>query len=323
MMNVSFFPADDFVMVGHVSMNKKRAKKKLQKIAHVNAQTMGLEQPAGKWPANKKNGQRQNRNSNTRKHASMWIEQSENVVTNVVAELAVEVPEVVPSMPEMSTNTFVAGLQSCDESLLAQIFSFAGHAAIGAVATTCSTAHSSVWGTTHFWTFLAGKGGLDVHNAFSYRQWYFGLESGWCQRFARDAELPGNALDVLERAAFMAGGVTCFDRSDAALFVSAVRGAMLNYDGTDFDEGLDLVESLARKMERRPEVFSLDDIAEIDEIHEDLAERRVMTQLLDERENDAFDFNYFEDDDGTDKFPGLPNEDGLDLAAEFFDALSQ
>jgi len=120
----------------------------------------------------------------------------------------------------------------------------------------------------------------------------------------------------------MAGGMTCLDRTDATPFVAAVRGAVLNYDGTDFDEGLDFVDELTQKMRRRPEVFTIEDISDIEEIHDDLQERLVMKQLLDERENDMFAFNPFDEEDGRDKRPSLHDEDAFDLAAEFFDALS-
>lgn len=284
---------DDIVVVGRISLNSKKNKRNLVKIAEKNYDK--AEATFAK-PAQRPRRPRKNTSAPT--------------CTQIVEREAQPSVELFAGMPD---------------GVLAAVFLFADTQAIGRTARTCRGlavllgAESSVWANIG-----AGMGApmFSVSPRDSLRRWIFGLENGWHSAFSAYAE-NAEACEVLHECDYLVGGMVATDKKDAASLCKIIQDAADRC--VDSDRGSGFLLTTIAKMETRPEVFTRNCVAGVKESNLRLHERGILQRITEL--DDAPTFDYFQEVEEE-----LPWEDlepakeidpavNADLAASFLEVL--
>jgi hypothetical protein len=311
---------DDVVVVGRISLNKKKAKKNLMKIAEKNVEK--VEAACGV--------------SVKKTHASQPAQ------SQPAAQLAVQPygqrASAKPRRAKPVTRSKLAPLAGLGpfaelpDTIFATFFMFTGVAGAGRMASSCRDLAALLGAQSPVWSYVGcglGAPTLAEPPRDSLRRWIFGLEGAWLPAFSAYASgAPG--AEVLHEADYLFGGMVTTDRKHAQAMIKVVQEAATRCE--DWEAGAGFLLSIAKKVEARSEVFSRASLLAVREAHMDLRVRGVLQRLADIDDGPTFD--YFQDADGeettpVDEFPWdgeyeakeIDPEVNADLAASFLEVL--
>jgi len=314
---------DDIVVVGRISLNTKKAKRNLTKIADQNARKVmencGHVTPACRAQRNQPvvaEAPTQRTSQRTRKPRS-----------KAVAVCAAS--QVVP----VDQAPTVQLLVDMPDAVLAHLFLFTDVQAVGRVATSCHTVYAVLGAQSAVWSSLGGMQGLVLRASVpreAFRQALFGLEGNWFHAFSAFAD-SGEPLEVLQEADYLAGGMVSVDRGQSHGLAKIVAAAATRC-AADLDNAAALLLSTLKKVEARPEVFNRSSQLAVREAQLDLRERAVLERLA---QDDAPTFDYFEDEaavaapealewedaEPVEKALDLDPAEARDLAASFLEVM--
>lgn len=259
----------DCVVVSRVSLNKKRAKRNLQKIAHSNV-------PVPAAPAKRMAPTPTQQPRKVVESRPTPTPERRQVEVRAVKPVELRVQPVQPvklqvHAPKVELQTVFSTLP---DAVLANIFGDV--AAAGACAVVCRDLHRTIWENDGFWHALRGScTGTFAREA--YRRWTFGLDGDWAQRFLSRASTEDPVL-VLQTAARLAGGLTPCERQESDLFVEAVCIATRRAEETD--QVVELVDQLGLKVaQREGPVFAPAALDRIGDAREDVLEKGILARL--------------------------------------------
>jgi hypothetical protein len=244
----------DCVVVSRVSLNKKRAKRNLQKIAHTNT-----------VPA------RQTQTQPARPTQQRMTVPEPRPAERQVARAVLPVPAKTITVQQAALSTRFSALP---DAVLSCIFSDV--AAVGACAVVCRDLHRTVWSNDTFWHGLRG---LDTGKLAreSYRRWTFDLDGDWAMRFMAFAQT-AEPVKALERAARLTGGLTVVERKESDLFIEAVCVATRRADETE--QVVELLDTVGLKVAQRENtVFRTEALDRIGDAREDVLEKGILARL--------------------------------------------
>jgi hypothetical protein len=284
---------DDIVVVGRISLNTKKAKRNLVKIAEKNYDK--AEATFAK-PTQRPRRPRKNTSAPT--------------CTQIVERKAQPSVELFAEVPD---------------GVLAAVFLFADTPTVGRMARTCRGLAVLLGPECAVWANIgAGMGApmFSVSPRDSLRRWIFGLENGWHPAFSAYA-VDADACEVLHECDYLIGGMVATDRKDAASLCKIIQDASDRC--LDSDAGCGFLLTTVAKMEARPEVFSRNAVVGVKEANLRLRERGILQRITEL--DDAPTFDYFQEVDEE-----LPWEDSepakeidpavnADLAASFLEVL--
>jgi len=322
--------SDDIVVVGRISLNTKKAKRNLHKIADHNARkvvdTFGYDQ-VYQEPAPSQTKSRfgydhvheADRQTKSRSRKPRGAKASDRA-------LVVSSTQIVT--PVTQTSRSVHLLLDLPDAVLAQLFMFADVAALGRLSTSCHTIHAVLGPQSEVWCALGAMQGLTLRAsvpATAFRQALFGLEGNWVAAFSSFAA-SGEPHEVLHEADYLAGGLVATEKSHAPALVQIITAAAARCTA-DLDDAAARVLATLRKIEARPEVFAVKSQRAVREAHLDLRERAVLERLA---QDDAPTFDYFhqeeveefewEEEPGV-KAVDLDPADARELAASFLEVM--
>jgi len=243
---------------------------------------------------------------------------------------------VCASRPPVVQNAAVVQWMALPEEVFAAIFGFSGVKGVGVTAPTCQAMAKRMGGCeVDFWRALAGPSvssicriSLKTAPRDAFRRTIFGLEGQWLAPFTSFAAT-NDAVDVLNEADYLVGGMVAIEKSYASGLVRIILSAAarcIAADNSEFDQAAECVATTVRKMERRTEVFSAAGINDVREAGLELQEKGLLARL---EENDtAPTFDYFQDNiDDTPTFDYFQDEDkeetgDSELADSFLDLLA-
>jgi hypothetical protein len=327
-MPANLLPAgDDIVVVGRISLNTKKAKRNLTKIADQNARKV-MENCGHVAPTPAPRAQRnppsapeapvQRTSQRTRKPRSKPA---------VAVGTVCAVSQVVP----VDQAPAVQLLVDMPDAVLAHLFLFTDVQAVGRVATSCHTVYAVMGAQSLVWSALGGMQGLVLRASVpreAFRQALFGLEGNWFKAFS-DFAASGEPQEVLQEADYLTGGMVAVDRGQAHGLAKLVAAAATRCDA-DLDAAAAMVLSTLKKVEARPEVFTRSSQLAVREAHLDLRERAVLARLA---QDDAPTFDYFEEElaapettewedaEPVEKPLDLEPAEARDLAASFLEVM--
>jgi len=297
---VNFAPQghDDIVVVGRISLNTKKAKRNLVKIAEKNYDKVeALSKPS--QPRNAPNNRRPRKAANT--HA--------------------RTQEIVVHEAQPCAEMFAAA----PDAVLAAIFLYADITSTGRMARTCRGLAVLLGPESGVWAHIgAGMGApmFSVSPRDSLRRWTFGLEAGWHAAFSVYAGT-ADATEVMHECDYLVGGMVVADRKDAGSLCKIIQEAADRC--LESDRGMKFLQTTIAKMEVRPEVFSRNAVAGIKEASLRLQERGILQRITEL--DDAPTFDYFQevDEDLLWEDADAPKEIdpavNADLAASFLEVL--
>jgi hypothetical protein len=311
---------DDIVVVGRISLNKKKAKKNLMKIAEKNVDKVeaacGLSVTAAP-PAAPLAAQpvapRTQQKPRSRAPRSRPTPQRGT---------ALDISKVQPEGP----------FAELPDTVFATFFLFTGVQGAGRMAAASRDLAALLGAQSPVWSYVGcGLGAplLAEPPRDSLRRWIFGLEGAWWPAFSAYAlDAPG--AEVLHEIDYLVGGMVASDRKHAQAMVKIVQEAAARCE--DWEAGAGFLLSMSKKFEARSEVFSRSCLLNVREAHLDLRERGVLQRLADTDDGPTFD--YFQDADGDNAPLDEFNWDGeyeakteidpevnADLAASFLEVL--
>jgi hypothetical protein len=317
--------SDDIVVVGRISLNTKKAKRNLTKIADQNSRKVfensRYEAPKASIPSKNWTQDTPNRSTSQRSR------QRTKAPVRTLAKV-----QSAPVEPVEQTAT-VQLLVNLPDAVLAHLFLFADVSALGRFATTCHTVHAVLGAESAVWSALGGMRGLVMRASIpreAFRQAHFGLEGTWLPAFTEFAA-SGEPQEVLHEADFLTGGMVAANRSQAHSLVQVVASAAARCT-VDLDDAAAMLLSTLRKVESRPEVFNRASQLAVREAHLDMRERAVLERLA---QDDTPTFDYFqteEDEEPADVAewedlePGVKSldlnpDDARELAASFLEVM--
>lgn len=323
-MPANLLPAgDDIVVVGRISLNTKKAKRNLTKIADQNAHKV-MENCGHVTPA-----PRAQRNQSVVAEAPIQRTSQRTRKPRSKPAAVYAVSQVVP----VDQAPAVQLLVDMPDAVLAHLFLFTDVQAVGRVATSCHTVYAVLGAQSAVWSALGGMQGLVLRASVpreAFRQALFGLEGNWLHAFSAFAD-SGEPHEVLQEADYLAGGMVPVDRGQSHSLAKIVAAAATRC-ATDLDNAAALLLSTLTKVEARPEVFNRSSQLAVREAHLDLRERAVLERLA---QDDAPTFDYFEDEaaeaapealEWEDPEPGekaldLDPAEARDLAASFLEVM--
>jgi len=301
---VNFAPQghDDIVVVGRISLDTKKAKRNLVKIAEKNYDKASTAMHCDKVETFAK-PQRPRRPRKAPSNAPARTQQIVEHKAQPAAEMFATTPDAV----------------------LAAVFLFADITSTGRMARTCRGLAVLLGPDSGVWAHIgAGMGShmFSVAPRDSLRRWIFGLEAGWHAAFSAYA-LNGDATEVMHECDYLVGGMVATDRKEVGSFCKIIQDAADRC--LDSDRGSEFLQTTIVKMEARPEVFSRNSVAGIKEASLRLHERGILQRITEL--DDAPTFDYFQEDEEE-----LPWEDAeppkeidpavnADLAASFLEVL--
>jgi len=304
------FGFDDVVVVGRISLNKKKAKRNLVKIAEKHVEkveaTCGISVKAAQ-PAAQLAVQPIPQKSRRSKPRSTPTQRS--------------FVEMVKSETHFST---------LPDTIFATFFTFSGVSGAGRMASASRELAALLGSQSAVWSYVGcnlGAPSLGNPPRDSLRRWIFGLEGAWWPAFssyARDA--PG--CEVLHEVDYLVGGMVAAERKHAQALAKLAQDAAMRCD--DWEAGAGFLLSITKKLEARPEVFSRSCLLVVREAHLDVQERGVLQRLADIDDGPTFD--YFQDAPDTstpwdeltweaDAGKEIDPEVNADLAASFLEVL--
>jgi hypothetical protein len=267
---------DDVVVVGRISLNKKKAKKNLVKIAEKNVEKVeaacGLSVKPLPAPVAQPTSQRTPQKPRRTKPVQRLRESQRSLVSLVQPE---------------------GPFAELPDTIFATFFLFTGVAGAGRMASASRDLAALLGAESPVWSHLGcGLGAplLAAPPRDSLRRWIFGLEGAWRPAFSSYAsEAPG--AEVLHEVDYLVGGMVATDRKHAQAIVKIVQEATTRCE--DWEAGAGFLLSIAKKFEARSEVFSRSNLLMVREAHMDLRERGVLQRLADIDDGPTFD--YFQD----------------------------
>lgn len=247
----------DCVVVGHVSLNKKRAKKNLQKIAHGAPAKRVCETPkACSTPAIAP-------------------------VPKAQPKIEVQAPQPVAAplpRPDALATVFTA----LPEGVLSQIVG--DLSSIGAMAAVSRDLQQQVWEDAGFWQCKLGRAALAPREQFRTETFQLGEE--WLLDFAQ-LSATAAPLSVLKRGLEIAQGLMPQDQS-ASRFVEMLCQVVRQCDATD--EAWDLLDAIGLKVaQKEGTVFAAHCLDDLSAAREDLVEHGILQRLDAQVEMDTFD----------------------------------
>lgn len=294
---------DDIVVVGRISLNPKKAKKNLVKIAEKNYDKAATAMNDKVEATFAKTSQRPRRPRKAQSNAPARTQ------------------EIVVSKAQPSVDMFA----NVPDAVLAAVFLFADVPSTGRTARTCRGMAVLLGSQSGVWAHLgAGMGSpmFSVAPRDSLRRWIFGLEAGWHAAFSAYAK-EADATEVMHECDYLVGGMVAADRKDAESLCKILRDAADRC--LDSDRGSGFLQTTIAKMEVRPEVFSRNSVSGIKEASLRLHERGILQRITEL--DDAPTFDYFQDVE--EEFPWeeaepakeIDPEVNADLAASFLEVL--
>lgn len=301
---VNFAPQghDDIVVVGRISLNPKKAKRNLVKIAEKNydkaATTMHNKVEATFAKPSQRPRRPRKAQAPARAHTEIVVQKAQPT-----AEMFAEVPDAV----------------------LAAIFLFADTPSTGRMARSCRGLAVLLGAESSVWAHIgAGMGApmFSVAPRDGLRKWIFGLEAGWHAAFSAYA-LNADATEVMHECDYLVGGMIATDRKEVDSLCKIIRDAADRC--LDTDRGSGFLRTTIAKMEGRSEVFSRNAVAGVKEAGLRLHERGILQRITEL--DDAPTFDYFQDVE--EDFPWEEAEPAkeidpavnADLAASFLEVL--
>lgn len=259
--------SNDCIVVGHVSLNKKRAKKNLQKIAHgadssIAAKRVSVTPKASTTPA------------------PVAFRAAE---PKAIQAKAIQVPRkaLAPVVTEVLPTCFA----QLPDGILGAIFS--DLSSVGSCAAVCRDLRRTVWDCDGFWHTMRGMvAPSPAREAFRLAR--FGLEGDWVSTFA-DFARTASPVSVLEEAVRVAGGLMAPERRSSSVFIALVCDATRRCDASDTVWAL--LDSLGLKVAvREGAVFAASALDELGVAREDLLEKGILARLDAQVDDmDAFD----------------------------------
>lgn len=248
----------DCVVVGHVSLNKKRAKKNLQKIAH---------------------GAPAKRVSETPKACSTPAVAPAPKTQPKIEQVQALQPVAAPlPRPDALATVFT----SLPEGVLSQIVGDIG--SIGAMAAVSRDLKQQVWEDAGFWQCKLGRAASEPREQF--RTEHFQLGEEWLLDFAQLAAT-AQPLAVLKRGLLIAQGLMPQDQF-ASRFVELLCQVVRKCDATD--EAWDLLDAIGFKVaQKEGTVFAAHCLDDLSAAREDLVEHGILQRLDAQVEMDTFD----------------------------------
>lgn len=125
------------------------------------------------------------------------------------------------------------------------------------------------------------------------RQWLFGLEGAWLRPCQGHLLTHPNALEALQHAEYLSGGLVRADARFALPFARAVLGAAERCEA-ELDAARACLSSLVAKAEARPAVFGSRALRLLRDTEADMAERALLARL-DAEDAATPSFDYFAD----------------------------
>jgi hypothetical protein len=317
----TFMPSgfDDVVVVGRISLNKKKAKKNLVKIAENNVQKVeaacGIAMKPALAPAAQPASQ-----AAAPRTAQKPRQRQKPAPRSRPAQRPLDLALVQPEGP----------FAELPDTIFATFFVFSGVAGAGRMAATCRDLAALLGAQSPVWSYVGCNLGAPLladPPRDSLRRWIFGLEGAWLPAFSNYAsDAPG--AEVLHEVDYLVGGMVATDRKHAQAMVKIVQDAATRCE--DWEAGAGFLLSIAKKLETRSEVFSRSSLLMVREAHMDLRERGVLQRLADIDDGPTFD--YFQDADETapvDEFlwdgeyeaKEIDPDVNADLAASFLEVL--
>lgn len=300
--------SDDIVVMAPISLNARRAKKNMKKIAEraSSRETAPFEPRAPEKRERQRPSPQQKRERPRRQQRT---EQS----TQSVPVACVEQRGAGKALCSLSSDTF------------ALLLTFAGLPVVSSLAQTCTAARSTV-DSGEFWRSLIGvivgpRNVLSTHLMQSLmvdprgglRRWTFGLEGDWLRSFKAHALSHPNVLEVLQQGEYMCGGLIRADARLAADFAACFMGAA-DQCQEELDEARRVVRRTLRKVEARREIFGMRTVRQLRECELDVAERAMLTRLALQDDEPTFDyFGGFEEEVKGELDPDV----SMDLAQSF------
>jgi len=321
--------SDDIVVVGRISLNTKKAKRNLNKIADHNArkvvETFAYDhaheadrQMKPRFGYDKVPEADRQTKSRSRKPRGGKSNDSALVVSQTRRQVT----------PVTQTSRSVHLLLDLPDAVLAQLFMFTDVAALGRLSMSCHTVHAVLGAQSEVWCALGSMQGLVLRASVprtAFRQALFGLEGNWLAAFSSFAT-SGEPLEVLHEADYLAGGLVAAEKSQAPALVQIITAAAARCT-VDLDEAAARLLGTLRKLEARPEVYAAKSQRAVREAHLDLRERAVLERLA---QDDAPTFDYFHEDEveeldweeeAGEKALDLDPADARELAASFLEVM--
>lgn len=251
----------DCVVVGHVSLNKKRAKKNLQKIAHGPAATKraSVTPQASTTPA--------------------VVSAEPKIPKQTIAKPQPILAKPLPLIQEPALSTVFTSLP---EGVLGQILGDLG--SIGAMAAAGRDLKQQVWEDASFWQLKLGSAAAAPREAF--RTKTFKLDGEWLMDFAEFTHTAA-PLAMLERALEITQGLMPVDKQ-AGRFMELLCNAVRKCDATD--ASFDLLDTIGLKVaQKEGTVFAAHCLDDLSAAREDLVERGILQRLDEQVDVDVFD----------------------------------
>jgi len=312
---------DDVVVVGRISLNKKKGKKNLVKIAEKNIEKVESAcgfavKPVPAAPAAAqavRSAPREVFQKPQPRRARQGAPRAPRPAQRSIADLVPEGP-----------------FAELPDTIFATFFIFSGVSGAGRMAATSRDLAALLGARSPVWSYVGcGLGAplLAEPPRDSLRRWIFGLEGAWLPAFSTYAsDAPG--AEVLHEVDYLVGGMVAIDRKHAQAVVKIVQVAATRCE--DWEAGAGFLLSIAKKIEARSEVFSRNCLLNVREAHMDLRERGVLQRLADIDDGPTFD--YFQDAEETapvDEFlwdgeyeaKEIDPDVNADLAASFLEVL--
>lgn len=246
----------DCVVVGHVSLNKKRAKKNLQKIAHGPAATKraSVTPPASTTPA----------------------------VVKAEPKRPTQVLKPQPVAPLPQEPALATVFTSLPEGVLGQILG--DLSSIGAMAAVSRDLKEHVWDDASFWQLKLGAAASKPREAF--RTQTFKLDGEWLMDFAQLIHTAG-PIESLERALAITQGLMPADKH-AGRFIELLCDLVRKCDATD--AAWDLLDAIGLKVAQKEGlVFAAHCLDDLSAAREDLVEAGILQRLDQQVDLDQFD----------------------------------
>merc|ERR1719331_2782529 len=305
----TFMPSgfDDIVVVGRISLNKKKAKKNLVKIAENNVEKVEAACGVSAKPA-KASAQSPQRELQKPRRDRKPAPRSRPAQRSAVSLLDVQPEGPFAELPDTIFATF---------------FTFSGVAGAGRMASASRDLAALLGAQSPVWSYVGCSMGAPLladPPRDSLRRWIFGLEGTWWLAFSAYAtDAPG--AEVLHEVDYLVGGMVATDRKHAQAMVKIVQEAATRCD--DWEAGAGFLLSITKKLEARSEVFSRSCLL-------NLREGGVLQRLADMDDGPTFDYFQDADDsapvdeflwDGEYEAKEIDPDVNADLAASFLEVL--